>query len=62
MKCELGQHQRDGSEHLKDWAGVDFGVLWKSPDPSGLGRLPFVLRLLQPMQTSMRERMRLWLS
>lgn len=36
MKCGLGQHQRDGSEHLKEWAGVAFGVLWKSPDPGGL--------------------------
>lgn len=42
MKPELGQHQSDGSEFLKNWADVDFGVLWKPQDPSGLDCLLFL--------------------
>ena len=61
----LGQLQSAKSEHLQDWADVNFCVLWKCLAGLRLTRskhlgLPFIFKLLQSVQAAMRERMRLW--
>lgn len=63
----VGQLQSTKSGHLKYWMDMNFCIFWKCLAGLHVTRsksfgLPFIFKLLQSVQATMRERMRLWLS